>query len=195
VLAAKHFLRYCAKSPLGFGYHGDFIAGWDAAFLQNAINTCRDPSGDIHACPIFTIKKRTEAQNCRFIPPKVASEENCGARRDELCGGVQIQSGPQPATSAAEPAPIANDTPTPVSPPAVKVQQVTPFAVADLPSQTRSYRTEYSTMNGKRVMVLIEETTVTDVETEFVKRSVASEASVAAHQRRHGHGHGHNRHV
>ncbi|KAI1149892.1 hypothetical protein F4825DRAFT_463754 [Nemania diffusa] len=87
----------------GFGYHGDFIAGWDVSFLQEAIETCTNPSGEISDCGLFTsngpLLSEAEQQDCKFDMPAVLALENDIAEiLTQLPGGVQIQDGPQSAT-------------------------------------------------------------------------------------------------
>ncbi|KAL8280267.1 hypothetical protein RQP46_007381 [Phenoliferia psychrophenolica] len=43
----------------GYGYHGDFLDGWDKAVLQSAINTCTSASGVIEECPVFNLSSDT----------------------------------------------------------------------------------------------------------------------------------------
>ncbi|KAL2266437.1 hypothetical protein VTJ83DRAFT_5789 [Remersonia thermophila] len=92
--------------PLGFGYHADFISGWDANFLQQAVNQCRDPSGSIYACPLFTIQSEAEQRKCK-MPERfsiASSEKVVGVIGNSLPGGVAIHRGPEPAGKAAAPA-------------------------------------------------------------------------------------------
>ncbi|KAH0122003.1 hypothetical protein KCU82_g22542, partial [Aureobasidium melanogenum] len=43
--------------PTGYGYHGDFQMGWDSSdFLQSAVDTCTNASGQIQDCPLFDIQ-------------------------------------------------------------------------------------------------------------------------------------------
>jgi hypothetical protein len=39
--------------PTGFGYHADFITGWEEDFLQDAVDRCTNPSGALTDCPTF----------------------------------------------------------------------------------------------------------------------------------------------
>jgi len=47
--------------PTGYGYHADFINGWDKGVLQNAVDKCHcDPNGSLECCAnagVFTYKK------------------------------------------------------------------------------------------------------------------------------------------
>ncbi|KAL1839072.1 hypothetical protein VTJ49DRAFT_1902 [Mycothermus thermophilus] len=92
--------------PLGFGYHADFISGWDVNFLQQAVNQCRDDSGSIYACPLFTIQDESEQKKCKLPDlPSIASEKVSGVIGNSLPGGVTIQRGPEPARKPAVEAP------------------------------------------------------------------------------------------
>ncbi|KAL1890148.1 hypothetical protein Sste5346_008441 [Sporothrix stenoceras] len=72
----------------GFAYHGDFMTGWDVDFLQDAVNTCTNPSGEIEDCPLFTIQSLADAQACQIdIPANVASDNTAGPAAS-LPGGV-----------------------------------------------------------------------------------------------------------
>ncbi|OCK75752.1 hypothetical protein K432DRAFT_408752 [Lepidopterella palustris CBS 459.81] len=85
--------------PTGYGYHGDFITGWEVDFLQSAINTCTDPSGEITACPLFNIQTQAEAAQCELKMPEELKNDNCAGPAAGLCGNVPIQSGPQEASA------------------------------------------------------------------------------------------------
>ncbi|KAJ8118227.1 hypothetical protein ONZ43_g4034 [Nemania bipapillata] len=87
----------------GYGYHGDFIAGWDVSFLQEAIETCTNPSGEISDCELFTsngpLLTEDEQRDCKFdMPLLLLAENDVAESMTELPGGVQIQDGPQSAT-------------------------------------------------------------------------------------------------
>jgi hypothetical protein len=85
--------------PTGCGYHGDFIAGWDPDFLQSAVDTCTNESGQISDCPLFDIQSDADAATCTFKMPSELDDDNCAGPRDGLCGNVPIQSGPAYATA------------------------------------------------------------------------------------------------
>lgn len=91
---------------LGFGYHGDFMSGWDVDFLQEAIDTCTNPSGKIQDCPLFVDQgplQDDDTQNsCTFdVPTPLVHENVLAANLKNLPGNIQIQSGPQSATPGA----------------------------------------------------------------------------------------------
>ncbi|KAI1414345.1 hypothetical protein F5Y13DRAFT_188452 [Hypoxylon sp. FL1857] len=89
--------------PRGYGYHADFMAGWDVDFLQEAIDTCTNPSGDIRDCPLFVnegpLQTEQEQESCQFDMPAVLAKEDGAAKNlKNLPGNIQIQSGPESAT-------------------------------------------------------------------------------------------------
>ncbi|KAI5924067.1 hypothetical protein F4810DRAFT_143444 [Camillea tinctor] len=90
--------------PTGFGYHGDFINGWDEDFLQNAVDECTNLSGRVEDCSVFTnngpLQTLDEMTSCKFDMPSSLLDENCAALNlASLPGNVQIQYGPQEATA------------------------------------------------------------------------------------------------
>ncbi|KAL1304225.1 hypothetical protein AAFC00_000645 [Neodothiora populina] len=86
--------------PTGYGYHGDFITGWESVdFLQNAVDTCTNASGEIEDCPLFNIQDDSTAAQCTFEMPEVLADEDCeGPLDDGLPVSVPIQAGPGYAT-------------------------------------------------------------------------------------------------
>lgn len=86
-------LTVCA----GYSYHGDFMMGWEESFLQSAVDTCTNLSGEIQDCPLFDIQDDSIGAQCQLKLPEVLANEN-----DETSNGlpvnVPIQSGPAYAT-------------------------------------------------------------------------------------------------
>ncbi|KAF2754663.1 hypothetical protein EJ05DRAFT_479101 [Pseudovirgaria hyperparasitica] len=95
----------------GCGYHGDFITGWDVGFLQNAVNTCTNLSGNIGDCPIFTLQSETEAAKCKMDMPKMLNDDDCKGPRQGLPGNVAVQAGPEYATMNSGNKPVSLYTP------------------------------------------------------------------------------------
>ncbi|GAP83941.1 putative wsc domain-containing protein [Rosellinia necatrix] len=92
----------------GFGYHGDFMTGWDPDFLQEAVDTCTNDSGELGDCALFTnngpLLSEAEQRECKFKTPLVLAAENAVAESmTQLPGGVQIQDGPESATPPSGP--------------------------------------------------------------------------------------------
>lgn len=89
--------------PTGTGYHGDFMMGWESAdFLQQALDTCTNESGEISDCDLFTIQTDAVGAECTFPIPDVLADDNVeGPRSAGLPVGVPIQYGPANATAYA----------------------------------------------------------------------------------------------
>ncbi len=99
--------------PAGYGYHGDFMMGWDPEFLQNAVNQCTNPSGQIQDCPLFDIQ--AEDTVCNVTLPVALETENILASIPALPGNVPIVSGPGPASGATAGSPVTGAPPAPSS--------------------------------------------------------------------------------
>ncbi|PMD37148.1 hypothetical protein L207DRAFT_71340 [Hyaloscypha variabilis F] len=95
--------------PTGFGYHGDFMMGWDPVFLQDAVNTCTNPSGQIEDCPLFNIQD--EYTTCNITLPSALVSENVVGPISSLPGNVPIASGPAPANGATAGSPVTGAPP------------------------------------------------------------------------------------
>jgi len=90
----------CTDKATGYGYHGDFIMGWDPAFLQSAVNTCTNPSGEIQDCSLFDIQDSSVYSNCNISTPAVLTSENVVSPNGQLPGNPAIVSGPGYASGA-----------------------------------------------------------------------------------------------
>jgi hypothetical protein len=84
--------------PTGCGYHGDFMSGWDTLFLQQAVDTCTNPSGKVEDCSLFMLQDDTTAAKCQFQVPDALKVENVFFDERGLPGNVPIQLGPAQAT-------------------------------------------------------------------------------------------------
>ncbi|CAI6299230.1 unnamed protein product [Periconia digitata] len=122
--------------PTGFGYHGDFQNGWDNKFLQSAVDQCTNMSGNLQDCPIFapTLVQEDKIKKCEFKEPQQLKDDSCNKPAKGICGNVDIQYGPEMASSLtpgkSEP-PTAK--PTIASPPA---SQVPTLSFSEAKSQT-----------------------------------------------------------
>ncbi|RSL89067.1 hypothetical protein CEP51_001422 [Fusarium floridanum] len=77
----------------GYGYHADFITGWDEDFLQQAIEICTSDSGLIGDCPIFDVISESVATSCKMnLPDSLAKEDVLGPMK-QLPGGNQVSYG------------------------------------------------------------------------------------------------------
>lgn len=91
-------LEIQSNIELGFGYHGDFIMGWDETnfTLQEAVDTCTNLSGEIEDCPLFTIISEAEQQECKFDMPSALKNDDVAGPVDSLPGGLELSWGPAP---------------------------------------------------------------------------------------------------
>ncbi|KAF3019300.1 hypothetical protein E8E14_008438 [Neopestalotiopsis sp. 37M] len=81
--------------PDGYGYHGDFLNGWDVDVLQQAITECTDDSGVIEKCSVFDLRDDDDMAACKLLP-RVHEDVTDGVL-GALPGCNPIQSGPEPA--------------------------------------------------------------------------------------------------
>jgi hypothetical protein len=105
--------------PTGYGYHGDFISGWDPVFLQQAINTCTNMSGQITDCGLFNVTNDGSpnfgVQQFDTPLPPAAVADDCSGPRLGLCGNVTVNPGPgyaMPTTPAASAPMVSTSTTT-----------------------------------------------------------------------------------
>jgi hypothetical protein len=98
----------------GYGFHGDFINGWNTTVLDTALEQCAtgpNASGLISDCaPLAVVDSSTYAQNCPERPPLV--DEQVYGVLENLPGCNEVTSGPQPATLAQTSCPANVSAPT-----------------------------------------------------------------------------------
>jgi hypothetical protein len=87
--------------PTGWGFHGDFLNGWDVPILQEAMDTCTDMSGVIENCAVFTSKNliQTPTEQGKCILKAPTTIDYTGAL-SQLPGCNPIQAGPADAVMA-----------------------------------------------------------------------------------------------
>jgi hypothetical protein len=95
--------RPIINSISGFGYHGDFINGWDVGFLQDAVNTCTNLSGEMSDCPLFTLQDASVSDSCQFPIPDNLKNDNPKSPGTTLPGDVPVIS-----TGTAGPGTVAS---------------------------------------------------------------------------------------
>jgi len=81
--------------PTGYGFHGDFVNGWDIGILQQAVDGCNADSGLVEACPYFTFFDKNIQNDCHILP---RVDEQTSGWMDKLPGCNAIQAGPGKAT-------------------------------------------------------------------------------------------------
>ena len=82
--------------PTGYGFHGDFVNGWDIDVLQKAVDGCNDDAGVVENCPYFDFFDKNIQKDCHL--PNHIHEQTTGWM-DKLPGCNAIQSGPGRAVS------------------------------------------------------------------------------------------------
>lgn len=80
---------------VGYGYHGDFLEGWEAGVLQEAIDTCTNLSGNQEDCPVFSFDDHPTECLLESPLPAVISKENVCGPMQGLPNGIKIQGGPE----------------------------------------------------------------------------------------------------
>ncbi|KAK1148182.1 hypothetical protein N8T08_010827 [Aspergillus melleus] len=86
--------------PTGYGFHGDFINGWDVDVLQTAIDKCLNLSGNLEDCvdengtPVFEFFSDEECQACSV--PNLVDEDIDGIF-ENLPGCNPLTGGPDRA--------------------------------------------------------------------------------------------------
>jgi hypothetical protein len=86
----SHPFVFSNGDATGYGFHGDFLNGWDVNVLQKAIDTCTDPSGQVEKCGAVTQFSVDQARQCH-IPPIV--DEPTGGSLPKLPGCNPLTSG------------------------------------------------------------------------------------------------------
>jgi hypothetical protein len=93
--------------------------GWEESFLQDAVNTCTNLSGEITDCALFDIQAASVYDSCSITLPSALVSENVTGPAPTLPGNVPIQSGPGYATigggGAETSTAAATSAPTPAS--------------------------------------------------------------------------------
>lgn len=78
----------------GYGYHGDFIAGWNTTFLQDALNVCNSTTGLQEDCPLFNLQDENNATACTMALPDAIKGDDTHGPQNSLPGNHPIYSGP-----------------------------------------------------------------------------------------------------
>ncbi|KAK1060229.1 hypothetical protein LTR74_012048 [Friedmanniomyces endolithicus] len=112
-----HPFIFASGDRTGYGFHGDFINGWDVSALQSAIDTCTKDSGSLSDCPVFNdLYSDAECQACKN-PPQV--NEATTGNLSTLPGCNPVSNGPGHET------PITTCAVTPIGSPTQYFTDVT----------------------------------------------------------------------
>lgn len=93
------FFALANGDPTGFGYHGDFMFGWQEGVLQEAVKTCTNQTGEVSDCEVFSLQTEDKQRQCSFEMPEEYSHDPVLRVEQGLPGGVPIQWGPGYAKS------------------------------------------------------------------------------------------------
>jgi hypothetical protein len=87
--------------------------GWDQDFLQQAVNTCTNPSGLIDDCALFNVVDQSVAMQCQLedMPANLRKEDGNGPFA-ELPGDVMITNGNSPGGQGGQGQKKPSSTPT-----------------------------------------------------------------------------------
>ncbi|OBT89611.1 hypothetical protein VE02_01762 [Pseudogymnoascus sp. 03VT05] len=136
----KHPFVFSNGDETGYGYHGDFVNGWDVPTLQKAVTECTNLSGVVEDCPVFQFFDDAKVDTCKITPTisekvqgKLAALPGCntpsgeGARavasKDCAANAAPVGSGSTDKSSSSV-SPVASaattEVPTPSSAAAAK---------------------------------------------------------------------------
>lgn len=89
-----HPFVFAQGDRTGYGFHGDFVNGWNPETLQRAVDTCTSDSGTLEDCHVFDNDLFTpeEQQACR-APPSI---------NEKTTGTLAALPGCNPPTSGPE---------------------------------------------------------------------------------------------
>ncbi|KAG6901790.1 hypothetical protein C0995_007893 [Termitomyces sp. Mi166 len=92
---------YAYGDPTGYGYHADFLNGWDKGVLQRAVDNCHcNPYGDPTCCVNQGIFNMNHGQTCRITK---AIEEQTTGTLNKLPGNNPVQKEGVRATMYTDP--------------------------------------------------------------------------------------------
>jgi hypothetical protein len=104
--------------PTGYGFHGDFIMGWEGNTLDAAVEQCTSLTGRIEDCPVFDIIDENTAKQCKLDLPKISrilSEDKVEGPLPMLPGDVQVTYDEVAAENPVlAPPPASTELPSPV---------------------------------------------------------------------------------
>ncbi|KAK4556946.1 hypothetical protein LTR86_005927 [Recurvomyces mirabilis] len=91
--SGKHPFVFAQGDRTGYGFHGDFVNGWDVEILKNATRDCTNDSGSLSDCKYFDdLFSNEECQACK-IPPMI--NETVTGNLTKLAGCNTPTEGPE----------------------------------------------------------------------------------------------------
>ncbi|EXJ93519.1 hypothetical protein A1O1_01911 [Capronia coronata CBS 617.96] len=128
--------------PTGYGYHGDFLCGWEEGVLQSAIDstvcTSVNSTGLQEDCPIFSLQDSAAATQCKMEVPEALQQEQIDLVQD-LPGNIKVQAGPEPAMMpGAAPHSAAPSEPANATAPSAAAEPTLPPVTATVPTTSVS---------------------------------------------------------
>ncbi|KAL1959412.1 hypothetical protein VTO42DRAFT_2215 [Malbranchea cinnamomea] len=87
--------------PTGYGFHADFIEGWEDGVLERAVEQCTDDSGLVEKCPVFELQSQEKQNQCTMDMPSFLAKERFDFSENGLPGGVPVIRGPGYAKDAS----------------------------------------------------------------------------------------------
>ncbi|KAK4952659.1 hypothetical protein LTR10_009465 [Elasticomyces elasticus] len=94
-----HPFIFASGDRTGYGFHGDFINGWETEALQKAVDTCTNLSGNLEDCPVFAdLYSSDECQACKILPQV---DEPVTGNLTKLPGCNPVSNGPGHASPPA----------------------------------------------------------------------------------------------
>lgn len=176
----------------GHGYHGDFIAGWDPEFLQEALNVCNSSTGLQEDCPLFNLQDDSNATACTMNLPEPLQDDDTHGPRISLPGDHSIYTGPAYAPPCVG-SPLPSDAGVSAPPMIASSSDFSVFVTIPPTSPVSAladpsiYSTTTYTSDGTDVVmvVAVQEVTVT-AEVTVTETGSAMKRHLARHHHYHG---------
>lgn len=198
IFDVKQFKGYPGKFVLangdatGYGYHGDFIAGWDEGFLQHALDVCKSTTGLQEDCHLFNIQSEMNTTACKMNVPEQLRDDDTRGPRSSLPGDHPIYPGPAYAP-ACEGTPLSSGKAVSTMPDMLSsgdsssaLITVPPTSSLPPPGSLSTDSTTTYTTDGMEfvVAVVVEEVTVT-AEMTVTETGSAVKRHLVRHQHHH----------
>ncbi|THC89558.1 hypothetical protein EYZ11_010992 [Aspergillus tanneri] len=196
--------------PTGYGYHADFIHGWESGILEQAVERCTNPSGQVTDCDVFNVQSESEQRKCTFDLPNALKDENVFKVPGSLPNKLAVQHGPAyaspvlyadggaPSTAQDPPKPTQAPTkaPTPITSYVhATVTQAIVYVEQDIIIYVDGQGNPLRTESGTPETISTKTTTVDQVVSTVVSTPTDPPAKRDGHARMHKpHRHGHHGH-